>query len=311
MAAHTFSHHDDPSIEEDLQRCMTSAIFIPFHGFPRGLPSRAGPAAPLGPTITSPLDPASKLEKILHHLPQQQDVVRAQMISLILQQAEARKAEARRAMERITEAAPQKKVDRDAQKRERSELDDMLQRMATPAQPGHVHELMPDTVFYSVNHAQSSPTRDADGDIDMGPAPTAPTTRKQVRRALAHDLQALVVQGVQKLEAYDVHCQAVRKPYASSMARKKAPQTTGPEPRRSDAVHGLPVKPSTRTVKFSSDGHGLPTKPVTRTVKFAPAPNVWATSDVGRLSNGMPVSLERLPARKIESLEELTRRSHN
>ncbi|TQS38071.1 hypothetical protein Golomagni_01428 [Golovinomyces magnicellulatus] len=284
------------TIEQRLSQSVSNAIFIPFEGFNVEKSVTAPTSSSASPQNIASLDPESKLEKILEFLPKQQNIVRGQMINIILQHIEEVKTIARKKMEQLENLADIdfKKEEKEREKLERLEMEEMFRRIKHPARQGKAYEIQSNARFLdNFWRLPPKPRKDADGDIVMEGTCTSPPTARDIRDQLAEDLQSLVKCGLEKLEEYDEHCRSVMQPYETSMARRKA-----------GAEVNNAISASKDMVSANSD---LASAPDANTGGAVVARSGVGT-DVARLSNGMPVSMERLPVRKIESLGKLTRR---
>ncbi|RKF66808.1 putative powdery mildew-specific protein [Golovinomyces cichoracearum] len=284
------------TIEQRLSQSVSNAIFIPFEGFNVDKSVTTPTSSNTSSQNIASLDPESKLEKILEYLPKQQSVVRGQMINIILQHIEEVKASARKEMELLENSGDInfKKEEKEREKLERLEMEEMFRRIKHPARQGKAYEIQPNARFLdNFWRLPPKPRKDADGDIVMEGTCTSPRTAREIRDQLAEDMQNLVKCGLEKLEEYDEHCRSVMQPYETSMARRKA---------GAEVNHAISA--SKDMISPSSD---LVSAPDVNT-NGAVVSRLGIGADVARLSNGMPVSMERLPVRKIESLGKLTRR---
>ncbi|POS83211.1 hypothetical protein EPUL_005497, partial [Erysiphe pulchra] len=282
---------------QNLSRALSAAIFIPFKGISLEINSEStSPTIATSPitathVITS-LDPASKLEKILENLPQQQDVVRRKMVEAILDQIEELKRKAQNEFKQskfhqdkyLAKEEKERERQERLEKLEKLEIEEMLRRIKAPHKPGYVYELRPDTCFNETYRPLPQKPRQGN-DVEMNTY----RSKRQIKDQLDQDMQTLVRCGIKELEKYDRHCCQVLRTYQSSLARR----TTGLN------ANFMGSKSSPTTNSMASQATNL-----------SSAPRIGVSHDVGRLSNGMPVSMERYPAPKKESLGEITRRSN-
>lgn len=244
--------------------------------------------------VLTSLDPATKLEKILKHLPQQQDVVRNKMIEIILDQIEEVKQKARKELEnnKILRDRLWAKEEKERERLDLVELEEMLRRLKAPPKERYSYELHPESSFNEgYQPLPEKPRQDIDGDVEMntGLAVNAWQNTRQIKDQLAQDMLIIVRCGLRELDKYDRHCRSVLQPYESSLARRTAgPSRNNTDPKSNPKMNSM----------------------APQATKLGSSSRIGATHDVGRLSNGMPVSMERHPASKIESLGELMRRSN-
>jgi len=216
------------------------------------------------------------------------------MIEIILDQIEQVKQKARNELEQLKShqdkyLAKEEKERERLERLERLEIEEMLRRIRAPHKPGYVYELRPDTCFNETYRPlPQKPRQGNDVEMNSGSVSTTHRSKRQITDQLAQDMQTLVRCGIKELEKYDRHCRSVLQPYESSLARRKT----------SLNANVVGYKPSPKVNTMASQATNLSSV------------RVGVSHDIGRLSNGMPVSMERHPARKTESLGELTRRSN-
>ncbi|RKF61774.1 putative powdery mildew-specific protein [Erysiphe neolycopersici] len=285
------------SLELNLSRALSAAIYIPFKGINLEINSEStSPTIATSPITTThvitSLDPASKLEKILEYLPQQQDVVRRKMIEIILDQIEEVKRKARSELEQLKfhQDKDLAKEEKERERLEKLEMEEMLRRVKAPHKATSIYELRPDTCFNETYRPlPQKPRQGNDFEMNSGSASITHRSMRQIKYQLAQDMETLFRCGLKELEKYDRHCRSVLQPYESSLAR------------RTTSLNANMMGPKSSS-KINST--------ISQVINLSSAPRIGPSHDVGRLSNGMPVSMERCPARKTESLGELTRRSN-
>lgn len=231
----------------------------------------------------------------------QQDVVRAQIIALVLEEMEELKEKARADLEQLKAGDESELLaeEKEAERIEKLEVEEMFRRIRASARPGKSYELQIEKKFLEDYwRLPQRPRIDLEGDTEMEGMTVKPKTARQIREGLAQDLQILIRCALEQLDEYDSHCNSVVQPYRSSMARK-----TGGIPTNQVAA----VSSLIETDRFKQNPKPSPENPKAGDVGTGPRAGI--STDVVRLSNGMPVTMERIPVTNVESLEELTRRS--
>ncbi|VDB93894.1 Bgt-2214 [Blumeria graminis f. sp. tritici] len=218
-----------------------------------------------------PRQPAVKSARALQRIQAHQDVVRGQMMATILQQAERLKVAAKQEIEGSHGYKVQLEDGEVSETSDIGESPEIEEMFRRLTVP-----LQP-----GKNYELTSSTPFLDSPIIAAVTSPEPPSdpaalERQIRQRLAQQLQILLHEGIQRLEQYDLHCCSVQEQCEASLASSyKA--SCSESPRRAS----LPSSNASRRTSV----------------------------EVARLSNGMPVSMERAPVRKLESLGELTRRS--
>ncbi|SZF05015.1 unnamed protein product [Blumeria hordei] len=231
----------------------------------------SSPVPPSQSAPPKPSQPAARNARALQRIQAHQDVVRGQMMATILQQAERLKAAAKQEIEASHGYKVQLEDGEVCETSDVGESPEVEDMFRRLTAP-----LQP-----GKNYELASSTPFLDSPIIAAVTPPEPARdpaalERQIRQHLAQQLHILLREGIQRLEQYDLHCCSVREQCEASLASSY--KASCPEsPRRAS----LPSSNASRRTSV----------------------------EVARLSNGMPVSMERAPVRKLESLGELTRRS--
>ncbi|KAE9372033.1 hypothetical protein N431DRAFT_374856 [Stipitochalara longipes BDJ] len=223
MASSTTGHlSGNPDAKEETPFSLAPSIFLPFKGFTPG-------DAPN-------LDHTQKLQKILQNLPEQQALVRGNMMVMVEQRVESLKAKAREELDEIEGDYEDDSGDPEERKRVRTELDAMFDRTRMlpkkdaksedfEVKPGGFAPYNGNGLFYP------APTN---GDVAMGGTETDPKSRtaRMVWEGLSRDLQEVVDRAASEMEGYDRHAQETMVPYKQALERRTgrhipAPVATG------------------------------------------------------------------------------------
>jgi hypothetical protein len=199
-----------PDVNEQAPFSLAPSIFLPFTGFSPG-------DAPV-------LDRTQKLQKILQHLPEEQAMVRGNMMYMVKQRVEASKANARKELDELEGDYEDDSGDPKERQRVRSEIDAMFQRTKIPAKKdakSEDFEVKPGD--FKPHHSNGIATpAPADGDVVMGgtEADPKPRTARMVWEGLSRDLQEVVDRAASEMEAYDRHAQETINPYRQALERR-------------------------------------------------------------------------------------------
>jgi len=191
---------------------LAPSIFLPFKGFTSG----DAPA----------LDQTQKLQKILQNLPEQQAVVRGNMMFMAEQRVEYLRTGAREELAKMGDYEDDL-GDAEERKRIRSELDAMFQRAKAPANKdakSEDFEVRPGEFKPPCNSNGIANHPPSNGDVPMGGFETdpKPRTARMVWEGLSRDLQEVVDRAASEMEAYDRHAQETIFPYKQALERRNA-----------------------------------------------------------------------------------------
>ena len=173
---------------------------------------------------------------ILQNLPEQQALVRGNMMAMVEQRVESLRARAREELAAMEDDYEDDPGDPEERKRVRSELDAMFQRTKMPltkdaksedfeVKPGEFMSYNGNGVVHSVP---------ANGDVAMGGTETdpKPRTARMVWEGLSRELQEVVDRAASEMEAYDKHAHDTTEWYRQALERRTgrhvpAPVATG------------------------------------------------------------------------------------
>ena len=197
-------------MNEQAPFSLAPSIFLPFAGFSPG-------DAPV-------LDRTQKLQKILQHLPEEQAMVRGNMMFMVKQRVEALKANARKELDELEGDYEDDSGDPKERQRARSEVDAMFQRTKIPAKKdakSEDFEVKPGDFKPHHSNGIAIPAP-ADGDVVMGgtEADPKPRTARMVWEGLSRDLLEVVDRAASEMEAYDRHAQETINPYRQALERR-------------------------------------------------------------------------------------------
>lgn len=210
---------ESPNKNKQAPFSLAPSIFLPFKGFPPG-------DAPI-------LDQTQKLQKIFQNLPEQQAVVRGNMMFMVEQRVENLRARAREELAEIEGDYEDDLGDPEERKRVRSEIDAMFQRTRMPAKEGaksEDFEVKPrDFKPYSGNGIANPMPADS-GDVAMSGtgADAKPRTARMVWEGLSRDLLEVVDRAASEMVAYDRHAYQTNDVYRQSLERRTGRQVPTP-----------------------------------------------------------------------------------
>lgn len=199
-----------PDQNKQAPFALAPSIFLPFKGFEPG-------DAPI-------LDQTQKLQRILQNVPEEQALVRGNMMLLVEQRVETLKANARKELDEIEGDYEDDSGDPEERKLVRSELDAMFQRTKMPAKKdakSEDFEVRPGE-FKPYNGNGMFNRTPGDGDVSMVgiELDAKPRTARKAWEGLSRDLQEVVDRAASEMEAYDRHAQNTLNPYKQALERR-------------------------------------------------------------------------------------------